>query len=360
MKPGHARVAVVGTGIAGATCARQLADAGHAVTLYDKSRGVGGRMATRRAEWVDADGSLQRARFDHGLISFGVRSPAFAAAVAQARADALLLPWAPRLAPGSHMPVQDAPTWVVAPDMPAWCRQIIAGLDLHTSCTVDRLQRGPAHWSLHAGATTVGEGFDAVIVAIPPAQAAPLLQDHRVDWAQSAIHLRMAPVWALMAVTDEPRPAPPWDLALPATGPLARAVRDDAKPGRERRPGLAHWVVHATADWSRAHLETPAPQVLQHLQQALADRVGVPLQWHHAVVHRWRYAFAGHACDLPDPVARCWWDAALGLGVCGDALGGGGVEGAWHSACALAEQVIDHRPGSQARDLMDLHTLAHA
>ena len=52
MSAARSRVAVIGAGMAGATCARLLADAGLDVTLFDKSRGVGGRMSTRRAEWV--------------------------------------------------------------------------------------------------------------------------------------------------------------------------------------------------------------------------------------------------------------------------------------------------------------------
>ena len=55
---GQVRVAVIGGGITGLTCARALADAGHAVTVFDKGRGVGGRLATRRTD----DGL----RFDHG------------------------------------------------------------------------------------------------------------------------------------------------------------------------------------------------------------------------------------------------------------------------------------------------------
>ena len=41
-------VAVVGAGLAGVACARGLQAAGVEVTVFDKSRGVGGRLATRR------------------------------------------------------------------------------------------------------------------------------------------------------------------------------------------------------------------------------------------------------------------------------------------------------------------------
>ncbi|MBE0549214.1 MAG: FAD-dependent oxidoreductase, partial [Rubrivivax sp.] len=49
-------VAVVGAGIAGAACAASLQQAGLDVTLFEKSHGVGGRLATRRASWAGDDG----------------------------------------------------------------------------------------------------------------------------------------------------------------------------------------------------------------------------------------------------------------------------------------------------------------
>ncbi|MCU0764322.1 MAG: FAD-dependent oxidoreductase, partial [Hydrogenophaga sp.] len=54
-------IAVIGGGMAGVVCARTLVQAGHRVTLLEKSRGFGGRMSTRRTEF----GS-----FDHGAQYF--------------------------------------------------------------------------------------------------------------------------------------------------------------------------------------------------------------------------------------------------------------------------------------------------
>jgi predicted NAD/FAD-dependent oxidoreductase len=115
-------------------------------------------------------------------------------------------------------------------------------------------------------------------------------------------------------------------------------MRNDARPGREPTVGETHWVAHARAAWSRQHLEQPADWVQRQMQSALQDGLGEPIRWEHAVVHRWRYA-------APQPSAAaggrpCWWDGTRGLGVCGDFLGGTGVEGAWRSAQALVEALL--------------------
>ncbi|ALT77982.1 NAD(P)/FAD-dependent oxidoreductase [Paucibacter sp. KCTC 42545] len=335
------RIAIIGAGMAGASCAQLLASAGWAVQVFDKSRGVGGRMSTRRLDWTDASGSAHPASFDHGAPCFSAHSADFASFVAQAAGDGLLTRWSPRMAPSSYLPLGSPDLWTPTPDMPALCRSLLAGLPVRTGCAIEALRRDESGWRLESGGTTVDQGFAAVVVAIPPAQAAALLQDHQAAWAQQAQAQKMLPGWALMAVTDEiaSAEAPAWDLAWPSSGPLAWVIRDDAKPGRKPQPGLTHWVAHATVDWSQTHLEAPAAEVEAALKQALAQQLGRQPHWHYSTVHRWRYASVPRAAASSISTTTHRWDAAIGLGACGDALGGAGVEGAWASARALAAAI---------------------
>lgn len=337
------RVAVIGAGIAGASCSRLLTDAGHAVQLFDKSHDVGGRLASRRIEWANADGSVAQATLDHGAPGFTARSPEFARWVEQARQAGWLARWSGLVAPGSHQALDDLALWVPGPDMPSLCRRILGKLPLQLSCTIDAVQRDGRGWRVVSEGVTVAEGFDQVVLALPLQQAAPLLQPHRADWAQQARALPMLPCWTLLGVAEH-ADAAGWDLALPTRGPLSWIIRNEAKPGRAGALGLAHWVAHATADWSQVHLEARPGDVLALLQTALAEWLRHPAVWRHALVHRWRFASVPRANAMAS--GRCWWDASLGLGVCGDTLGGAGVEGAWHSARALASFMIEsaHAP----------------
>lgn len=346
-------VAIIGAGLSGALCAQQLSQAGWRVEVFDKSRGVGGRMATRRVGFMGPDGVDQVALFDHGAPAFDwpESSPVGKSWLHHARAAGVIAPWVtsvPSDEPAGSM------AWVPTPDMPALCRWLLQGQVVKTLCTIDGLQRSGRGWSLTPSGQTAGEGFDAMVVAIPPAQAALLLSPHRSDWAQQAQHQSMSPCWTLMAVSDAPEgpegnrpgqapmaaspyPHPFASAAASSQSPLAMVIRQDTKPGRSGLPrGMASWVAHASQSWTQAHLEEAPEAILPLLQAALQEALGAELRWHHAAVHRWRYAqFEGAA-----QATQCLWDQDLALGVCGDAWGGGGVWGASESALALCAMML--------------------
>ncbi len=102
--PAGATVGIIGAGMAGLACATRLADAGFAVTAFDKGRGPGGRMATRRAE---VEG--RTVRFDHGAQYFTARDPAFADQVTRWQADGIVARW----------PAAGDDAWVGTPGMNA-------------------------------------------------------------------------------------------------------------------------------------------------------------------------------------------------------------------------------------------------
>ena len=336
------KVAVIGAGIAGAACSRALALAGHAVHVFDKSRGPGGRMATRRLEWVGPLGQARTTQFDHGTVGLTAQSASFRDFVASAVDAGWLAEWTPALAAGSLPFGEGGANYVAVPGMPALCRRLLDGTAASWSCSVEGLHKGPLGWQVEAAGERLGAPFDIVVSALPPAQAAPLLAAHRPDWARHASVAQMQPCWTLMGVADAREQPAGWDLARPPQGCLAWVLRNDSRPGRERVGGEAHWVLHAHAEWSRQHLEQPAAWVQAQMQNALAEWLGRHVEWRHGVVHRWRYAVP--LVQNAAAAGQCWWDDAQRLGVCGDFLGSPGVEGAWLSAQSLAAALLHRAP----------------
>lgn len=335
-----ARVAVIGGGLSGAACAAGLARADAQVTVFEKSRNVGGRMATRRARWLDTEGKEQSVSFDHGAQSFTAVRPRFKAVIARAMAAGCAAEWKPNV--HATWPGMSGNRVVSVTTMPALCGHLVAGSTVHFECTVRRLQRSSdGSWYVVADGMPVAGPFDQVAIAMPPAQAAVLVAGHHDRWADALMAKRMEACWTLMAVTDDVDW--PWDAAEPEHGPLAWVMRNDRVPGRTAPPGLAVWTAHATAEWSAAHLEAEPQAVCASLQSSLRSllptvlRGNAPARWHHAAVHRWRHAWPAAEGNNSLDGDGFLWDDSLGLGICGDYLAGSGVEAAWHSGDELAD-----------------------
>lgn len=332
--PSPQRIAVIGAGISGAACAASLHQAGEQVTVFEKSRAAGGRMATRRATWADADGVTQTTEFDHGAPWFYARHPRFRAAILRAQQAGCVLPWQPQVHAAWPAPLK-RPAYVAAPQMPALSRHLLGDAPVHTDHAVQRLQRDSDGWQLVLDGGLRAGPFDQVLLALPPAQAAVLLAGHQDPWADELEAVRMHACWTLMAVSNDVDW--PWDAADIDRGPLARVVRNDRKPGRTPQLGHASWVAHATPAWSAAHLEAPPLEVASALAAALAALLPAgPLHWQHRAAHRWRYAVPADAAQAG---RECLFDGELGLGVCGDHFGAGTVEAAWRSGDELADTV---------------------
>ena len=320
-------VAVIGAGVAGLLSARTLADHGVPVTIFEKSRGVGGRCATRRSDaW----------QFDHGAQYFTVRDPRLTPLAERWRQQGLITLWQGALAvreEGQWQPAKGGvDRWVAVPGMSALGAHLAQHLDVHRNTMVERIERAGHRWRLMSGSGDDLGSFDVVLVCVPSPQAQHLLAPVAPALAQLSATAVMHPIWATMLALPDPPPVT-WDGAfLNDDETLSWISRNSSKPGR----GTGEtWVLHATREWTVRHLEHSADSVTEMMITAFQHATGCTSRPVHAVSHRWRYA-------QPDPVvaAPALYDATLGLGAAGDWCGGARVEGALLSGIALAEHVL--------------------
>ncbi|RXD06692.1 FAD-dependent oxidoreductase [Sphingomonas sp. UV9] len=307
------KVAIVGAGIAGLSCAVRLQQDRCTVTLFDKGRGAGGRMATRRIDTLAGE-----VAFDHGAQYLTMRAPAFVAEMRAWESAGVVAPW----------PAAGPDAWVGTPGMNAIVKHLAARTDVRWNYRVTDVRKTAAGWSVDPDAT--GALFDAVVIATPAEQAAPLLAPHDPAMASEALGCRSAPCWTAMFGFDTPLAIP--DDVLRDAGIIGWAARNSAKPGR-RAP--ESWVVQATPDWSRQHLEESVETVIDQLQAALAAHSNAALPT--PIVrtgHRWRYARTA-GLDLGS-----LWNASEQIGAAGDWLLAPRIESAWLSGRHLAEQIM--------------------
>ena len=306
--------AIIGAGMAGLACADQLQSSGHRVSLFDKARGPGGRMSTRRVQ-TDAG----EATFDHGAQYFTARDPAFRARVADWSARGILAPW----------PLAGDDAWVGTPGMNAVVRDMASLKSVDFGWHAHGLQRDGRQWRVSREGETVGP-FDGVILAIPSEQALPLLALHDFAMAREAMSAHSQPCWTAMFAFHQRLPTNRGIIR--DAGPVAWAARNSDKPGRS---GPETWVVQAAPEWSARFLEAEAADITGRLRAelSLALRQDLPEPCY-AMAHRWRFA---RAVGLQ---MEALWNPAIGLGACGDWLIGPRVECAWLSGISLGRRIV--------------------
>ncbi len=351
-------VAVVGAGMAGVACARTLVQAGHRVTLFEKSQGFGGRMATRRTEFGG---------FDHGAQYFTVRDKRFAQALLTAQA--LARPWSAStvrvLDELGHVlasaPPPTEPHFVATPGMNAlvthWAQPLLhperhgdLAAQTRLQTRVSRIERdalNPQQWQLRAddtsdeaGGQQVLGGFDRIVLALPHPQIHELLLDsgHAPELRHQLTNVHVAPCWTLMvAYPNAMQPGlshlgPQWNAARSTHHRVSWLARESSKPGREP---IERWTLQASPAWSTKHLNDDPERVKAKLLKGFAEITGIRTTPGHAVVHRWHYA------QTQTPLGRSHlFDKALGIGLCGDWCLGHRVEDAFVSGLELALDML--------------------
>ncbi|MGC6329056.1 NAD(P)/FAD-dependent oxidoreductase [Rhizorhabdus sp. FW153] len=317
------RVAIVGAGIAGLACAKKLQERGSEVVLFDKGRGTGGRMSSRRVNT-----SQGAASFDHGAQYFTVREAAFLDEVRHWQKAGLAEPWAEA----------GADAWVGVPTMNAPLKHLAEHLDVRHLHHVDGLMHGRDGWWVKVGPEKFGP-FDAAIIAVPAEQAAALVGLHDIAMATHAMMARSQPCWTAMIAFGD-RLSIDGDH-LRNRGLISWAARNSAKPGRD---GPESWVVQAGGNWSARNVEMEAPIVAGVLLDALvAEAKTAAPEILSIAAHRWRFAMTRGADQ------GSLWNARLQLGACGDWLLGPRVEFAWLSGRSLADMMTQ---GAAARPMV--------
>lgn len=328
-------VAVIGAGISGLFAARTLVDHGCEVKVFEKGRGCGGRMSTRRVDDLPT--------FDHGAQYFTARDRRFQRYVESWIERGLVAAWPnpddhnqQRIAvlDDGNMSFKDDDSvtrFVGTPGMNAIAKHLASGIDVVTQATVAEVEKADRRIRLlDAEGASFGE-FDRLVVSAPAAQTAKLLKNFPA-LAEPISQVDMNPCWSAMVRFDETL-TDDWVGAFVHNSLLSWVARNGTKPSR---PAGEHLVLHAGPEWTAANWERPADEVASEMLDAFWKASGIePIDANHLVGHRWKFA-------IPVDVAetRCFFDKASGIAACGDWAGGPRVEGAFLSGMAAAGRIL--------------------
>jgi renalase len=305
---------IIGAGISGLVLARKLVAAGASVVVLEKSRGLGGRMATKR---------VGESVYDQGAQYFTVRDAAFAELVEGWRERGLVKNWAD--SPHRRM--------VGAPSMTAVPKALAEGLEILREHKVTAARRHECGcWELDVENHGIVRA-ERVLFTCPVPQALAVLKAGEVGLPETVARelgaLQYHPCLALLVTLAGPSAVPAEGVAL-ADGPV-RWIADNVKKGVAQNVPAAV-TIHASAEFAEANYGMAEAEAAAKLLPAVEAMLGAPVVA--TTLHRWKFS---------EPKTthreRCVWLPELTLGFAGDAFGGPKVEGAVLSGLALAERV---------------------
>jgi renalase len=309
-------VVIVGAGIAGVSCARELTAAGLPVTLRDRSYVPGGRMSSR---------TIAGRRVDLGASYLTSRTPEFQAVVDSWLERGLAREWTDRFAvrtPSGWADGKPGPVrYGTAGGLRSLVEDLAGGLDGSYRAEVSDVGPGP---------TVDGVPAAAVVLAMPDPQASDLLAEELTAELAAVEGRDYEPGLALAAGW----PARCWrdlDGVFVQDDPDLAWVADD---GRRRWDGAPVLVAHTTAPFAAPHLDQPAraaEPALAALRRVM--EIDGPPEW--TYLHRWSLARPLNPHDEPYHLG-----AAL-VGLCGDSWGSPKVETAWASGRALGQALVE-------------------
>ncbi|MBT6459840.1 MAG: FAD-dependent oxidoreductase [Planctomycetaceae bacterium] len=333
-------IVVIGAGIAGLMASNYLSKAGYKVAVLEKSRGVGGRMATRR---------LGEAVCDHGTQYFSVKGRAFGSVVLEARESGAVMPWcdmfpkAKTLEDPAVVPLDEAghARWKGSRGMTSLPKHLAQQLSesVKTGVRVNAvsIQGNSVHVSCENDEVFVAR---AALLTAPSPQIVEILTFgglvppvvDSVAW-EALSSVEYSSCFSLMLKLKQPSLLPdPGGLEF-CSGPVAW-ISDNFQKGISPVPSL---TIQATAEFSKVHFDTDPIRVQDELTKAVHRWIDGDIS--NAIdassLQRWKYAFPISPIKAPmialqnSPPVVC----------CGDSFGGGRVESAASSGLAAARWI---------------------
>lgn len=327
-----AKVAIVGAGLAGLTCANILSKNKLEVSLFDKGRHPGGRLASR---------DRNEDTFDYGAQYLTTKDLRFVQFLAPLLHDGKLAKWNgifKQMTGGVlSQDVLAKPRFVGVPSMRSIADTIALteNLDCKTSHRVTKVFKEGGKWFLEGVKVNLNneeeyftaDNFDFLVLNMPPAQASALYPHEELE------DLELMPCCALLLTFSERLRIDCDGVALDDEV-ISWVARDSSKPGR---PSGERWVIHASPEWSAKNFNLTIEEIEKILLARFASVFNIELpEITFQKTHKWKYAL-----PTSPPSWGCLQNEEESIIYCGDWCVSGRVEGAFLSGHSAAEEILE-------------------
>ena len=311
-------VAIIGAGISGTILGSAL-QSKFSVTIFEKSRGVGGRMSTRRFEDF---------YFDHGLPCFNSKNSDFLKFLKANGVDQ----WSGDSYDFDTRKLSKQNFLVANPSMNNLCKILSKDLDVRLSVEVSPLLKQEQNkWLLFDKNLNCLGAFDFVLSTAPISQTRNLFSNFAKEKLPQAIEEK--PCFSLMLGFKEKNLTPDWIVAHSNKNPIKSIFVNSSKPQRNSENSC--FVAHSSNSWAKENLEKDLSQIEIMLTENFTQLTGIDVgKASYVAAHRWRFSAA-----VNEKKSEPFFDSDLNLGATGDWVFESDLESIWKGARLLADKI---------------------
>jgi hypothetical protein len=329
------KVAIIGAGISSAVISQKLSEiSGFEVTIFDKSRGVGGRMSTRYTD---------KFSFDHGAQYFTARDDRFKEFLSNYIDSGIVQDWQGKfITLGEEKPYKRdhfEPHYVANPRMNMICKNIFRDKNLKLKTRIEKLSKDKDDkWTLYGDQGDLHENFDLVISTIPCHQAIDVLPKE-FEFYEQVSNAEIIGCYSFMLGFEGGKNLNiNWSAAKVKNSPVGWISVNQSKPGRDKNN--LSLLIQTTNEWAEENIDLDdnlvEKTITDELKKLLSFDDSKLAQASYKSLHRWRYAAVSRAVDKPYLL-----DDQSNIAAAGDWCLGARVESAFLSGYELAKAIID-------------------
>lgn len=301
-------IAIVGAGITGLTLATDLVekDPTTSIKVFEKSKGCGGRMATRR---------IDDCKFDHG-IPFVKKS---------LESERWIKLWRKR-GVIQKFPGAKGETYCGLSGITQLAKTLAQQLSVTYECAVVSLTYSAPAWTIN---TLSGDKINAqkVILTSPLPQSLMILRDSNIQFDAGLKEINYSKALVILLTTKQ-NFTPGLEFEEYSGDGLLSNCSQHAK-GYSPSPT---WTLTMSPQWSQIHFDMPENQIIKNAMALIGER-WPHLQLQTAFLKKWKY------CEPMQTWSKLFECPAPNLFLAGDAFGGPNIIGALRSSRALFEHI---------------------
>jgi len=319
------KLAIIGAGISGLAAACELENLVE-ITVFEKSRGVGGRLSSK---------TIGDYNFDLGAQCFTIRSKRISSYFQKYLDSGLLKQWDGRII-NLHNTTYSERLWkedhyVFVPTMHAFCKEISKGKDIRFSSEVSKAEFLNKKWFLYDKENNLLGDFDFLICTAPSNQTVNLLDQYIPEFS----NIRQSKMKSNFSMVIGSKT--PWNKDWIAARVHQDIIKwifvNSTKPMRDK--SKAHIIVHASNKWSMKNINDNVPAIQEKLLECFRKYVDIDIDAVHT--HRWLYSIIDNSVKS-GPV----YLPAVNLGLTGDWCYTSRIEEVVIAAMQLSDMVKGH------------------